>query len=142
MQGTNQSVFGTADARLDIGDPGPNGVQTDLAAAQQKFGTVEAILHEGAPVPGSSTPVDLRGQDPHGAYGKPMLRLVSGQYPTGAGQAAVTAAVAKTFDLKVGSTWTVNGRPLHVVGTVENPKDLRGRLRSGGSRSRSAHRRA
>ena len=53
-----------------------------------------------------------------------MLRLVSGRYPVGAGQAAVTRAVATTFSLKVGSTWTVNGRPLRVVGIVENPKDL------------------
>jgi putative ABC transport system permease protein len=124
VQGTDQSVFGTADARVEIAKPGPQGVARDVAAARAQFGKVEAIVHENLPVPGSITPVDLRGQDPQGAFGKPMLRVVSGQYPSGAGQAAVTAAVATTFDLKVGSTWPVNGRSLRVVGIVENPHNL------------------
>ena len=124
MQGTDQGVFGTADARIDIANPGPNGVAADTAAARQRFGTVEAIAHETVPVPGSITPVDLRAQDPHGAFSKPMLRLVSGKYPTGPGEVAVTATVATTFSLKIGSSWPVNGRTLRVVGIVENPKDL------------------
>ena len=53
-----------------------------------------------------------------------MLHLVSGSYPAGAGQAAVTAVVATTFNLQVGSPWSVNGRVLRVVGVVENPKNL------------------
>ncbi len=124
LQGTNQGLLGTANARVEIADPGPNGVAADLAAARQHFGAVEAITHESTPVPGSITPVDLRAQDPHGKFGKPMLRLVSGRYPVGAGQAAVTAAVATTFRLHIGSTWSVNGRALRVVGLVENPKNL------------------
>ena len=53
-----------------------------------------------------------------------MLRLVSGRYPAGAGEAAVTRAVATTFNLKVGSAWAV-GRALATRGgIVENPKDL------------------
>jgi putative ABC transport system permease protein len=124
IQGTDQGVFGTADARLDIGNPEANGVAADLAAARRRFGKAEAIAHESVPVPGSITPVDLRDQDPHGVFSKPMLHLVSGSYPVGAGQAAVTAAVATTFDLKVGSSWSVNGRTLRVVGLVDNPKDL------------------
>ncbi len=124
LQGTDQSVLGTGTARVDIASPGRQGVAADLGAARQQFGTVEAIVHENVPVPGSITPVDLRAQDPHGVYSKPMLRLVSGRYPLGAGEAAVTHAVATTFGLKVGSDWTVNGRPLRVVGIVENPKNL------------------
>ncbi len=121
---TAQGLFGTATARLNITNPGPNGVAVDVAAARQRFGTVEAITHEAVPVPGSVTPVDLRAQDPHGAFSKPMLRLVSGSYPRGPAQAAVTATVATTFTLKIGSSWSVNGRTLQVVGIVENPKDL------------------
>jgi putative ABC transport system permease protein len=124
VQGTDQGIFGTANARLEIANPAAAGVASDLDAARQRFGTVQAIAHESVPVPGSITPVDLRDQDPYGVYSKPMLRLLSGHYPTGAGQAAVTAAVATTFSLKLGSTWTVDGQPLQVVGTVENPKDL------------------
>ncbi|MDX6217094.1 MAG: putative transport system permease protein, partial [Frankiales bacterium] len=123
-QGTVKGVFGTADARIEIGAPGANGVAVDVAAVRQRFGTVEAILHEAVPVPGSITPVDLRAQDPHGTFGSPMLHLVSGSYPVGAGQAAVTRRVATTFNLTIGSSWSVSGRALRVVGIVENPKDL------------------
>ncbi len=121
---TNQGVLGKADARIEIGSPGPNGVAAVLAAARQQFGTVEAIPHESVPVPGSITPVDLRAQDVDGPFSGPMLRLVSGRYPVGSDQAAVTPAVATTFTLKIGSSWMVNGRMLRVVGIVENPKDL------------------
>lgn len=123
-QSTDQGVFGTADARLEIGNPGPLGVAADLAAARQRFGTVEAIVHESVPVPGSITPVDLRAQDPHGTFSSPMLHVVSGRFPAGAGQVAVTRTVATTFGLEVGSTWVVEGRPLQVVGVVENPGNL------------------
>jgi putative ABC transport system permease protein len=124
VQGTDQGVFGTANTRIDIADPGPSGVAADRAAARQHFGTVEAIAHASVPVPGSISPVDLRAQDPHGVFGQPMLRLVSGHYPAGAGQAAVTRAVATMFNLKVDSIWSGSGRALRVVGIVENPKDL------------------
>ncbi|HEU5269863.1 MAG TPA: FtsX-like permease family protein, partial [Jatrophihabitans sp.] len=124
VQGSNRAVFGNATARIDIADPGAGGVAADLAAARQRFGTVEAIVHEKVPVPGSITPVDLRAQDPRGRFGVPMLHLVSGQYPSGAGQAAVTPAVATTFGLRIGSTWPVDGHARRIVGIVENPMDL------------------
>ena len=124
VQRNDQSLLGNADTRMEISAPGPGGVSADLATVQRKFGTVEAIVHDSVAVPGSITPVDLRAQDPHGPFSKPMLRLVSGRYPVGAHEAAVTSAVASIFDLKVGSTWTANGRPLQVVGIVENPKNL------------------
>jgi putative ABC transport system permease protein len=123
VQSSDQALLGTASTRIDIANPGKQ-VDAVIAAARQAFGTVEAIEHETIPVPGSVTPVDLRAQDPHGVYGRAMLHLVSGSYPTGAGQIAVTSAVASTFNLKIGDSWTVNGRPLRVVGTVENPKNL------------------
>jgi putative ABC transport system permease protein len=124
VQGNDQGISGTANSRIDVSSPGPHGVAADLAAARQRFGKAEAIVQESVPVPGSITPVDLRAQDPHGVFSQPMLRLVSGRFPSGASQAAVTQEVATTFSLKVGSTWPVNGRSLRVVGIVENPKDL------------------
>jgi putative ABC transport system permease protein len=124
VQGSDRALFGNADSRIDIANPGAAGIAADLAAARQRFGTVEAIAHESVLVPGSITPVDLRAQDPHGVFGAPMLHLVSGQYPTGAGQAAVTSAVATTFNLRIGSTWSANGQQLRIVGIVENPRDL------------------
>ncbi len=120
----DQSMFGNADARIDIGSPGAVGITRDIAAVRQRFGTVEAIVHEAVPVPGSITPIDLRAQDPHGAFSAPMLSLVSGRYPTGPGEVAVTSAVAQVLNVKIGATWTVDGRPLRVVGTVEDPANL------------------
>jgi putative ABC transport system permease protein len=121
---TDQSLFGNADARIEIAAPGANGVAVDLTAARQHFGAAEAIVHQAVPVPGSITPVDLRAQDPRGKFSSPMLHLVSGRYPVGSGQAAVTRAVAMTFSLKIRATWSVDGQALQVVGIVENPKDL------------------
>ena len=124
LQSTDRVLFGTANARVDIANPGPGGVARDLADARSRFGTVEAIAHEAVRVPGSITPVDLRGQDPHGTFSAPTVHLVSGQYPQSTHEAVVTPAVATTFNLKIGSVWSVDGRGLRIVGTVENPGDL------------------
>jgi putative ABC transport system permease protein len=124
VQPGDRGALGSADARVDIVNPEAHGVVMDTTDARQRFGTVEAIAHEAVPVPGSITPVDLRAQDPHGVFGAPMLRLVSGHYPVGPAQAAVTATVATTFHLKIGSTWSADGRSLRVVGIVENPGNL------------------
>ncbi|HLY33009.1 MAG TPA: hypothetical protein VKQ07_00625, partial [Jatrophihabitantaceae bacterium] len=119
------AVFGTANTRMDIDATQANvNVPAELARARQLFGTVEAIEHSNIPVPGSITPADMRAQAEHGPFTSPTLHVVSGRYPSGANEVAVTSGVATTFGLKLGSTWTVNGQVLHVVGTVENPKDL------------------
>ena len=123
VQTSEQALAGTANTRIDIANPGQQ-ASADIAAARQAFGAVEAIEHANIPVPGSVNPVDLRAQDPHGEYGAPMLHLVSGSYPSGAGQVAMTSAVAATFRLAIGDSWPVNGRTLRVVGIVENPKNL------------------
>jgi putative ABC transport system permease protein len=123
VQSSDNALLGTATTRLDFASPGVQ-VSAYIAAAQKAFGTVEVIEHENVVVAGTVTPVDLRAQDPHGVYGAPMLHLVSGSYPSGAGQVAVTSTVAAIADLKIGDSWSVNGRPLRVVGIVENPKNL------------------
>jgi putative ABC transport system permease protein len=120
---SDQAQFGTATTRLDVTIASGQAAST-ITAANRAFGSVEVIEHESVPVPGSVTPIDLRAQDPHGRYGAPMLRLVSGHWPTGAGQAAVTASVGSKFNLKIGDSWPVHGRALRVVGMVENSKDL------------------
>ena len=53
-----------------------------------------------------------------------MLSLVSGHYPTGPGQVAVTDGVAATFGLKVGDVWHQGGKARRVTGIVENPQSL------------------
>src|SRR6185437_6791647 len=46
VQSSDQAVFGAANSRIDIANPGAAGVAADLAAARQRFGTVEAIAHQ------------------------------------------------------------------------------------------------
>ena len=53
-----------------------------------------------------------------------MLALVSGHYPSGADEVAVTSGVASMFNLKVNATWRVGGVARRVVGIVENPQSL------------------
>ena len=91
---------------------------------EHRFGRVEVIENETMSIPGSINTFQLRAQDPHGPFSGPMLSLVSGHYPAGAGEVAVTSGVASAFHLKLGDTWRVGGVERRVVGIVENPQSL------------------
>jgi putative ABC transport system permease protein len=67
---------------------------------------------------------DLRAQDPNGAFGTPMLSVISGHYPEGAGQVALTPGLASVLHLQVGVTWEHDGIARTVVGIVQNPQSL------------------
>ncbi|MET7421115.1 FtsX-like permease family protein [Dactylosporangium sp. NPDC005555] len=121
------ATFGTATLRASLGTAG-GAADADVATLRTSFGTVEAIDHQKIPVPGSANSVDLRAQDPRGPYGRTMLRLVSGRYPQGPGEVAVTEPLAKLFGLRIGGTWDAAGPGRTVVGLVENPLDLRERF--------------
>ena len=96
----------------------------DIAALRDRFGDIDVVSHQSIAVPGSVTPVDLRAQDPDAGKEQPTVRLLSGRYPAGAEEVAVTRGVADLFDLRVGGTWDVNGRTRTVVSLVENPLRL------------------
>ena len=83
--------------------------RADVAAAQKAFGTVEEIDHQSIAIPGSLDTLDLRAEDPNGKYGHPTLRLVAGRFPTGAGDIAMTAGAAATFDVHIGDRFVANG---------------------------------
>jgi len=121
---SRDAAFGTADHLLTFDGSDPRRLTADVATVAEWFGTIEAIGHRQAPVPGSVETVELRAQDPQGTYGAPMLRLREGRYPTGAGEVAVTDAVAETFQVAVGARLALDGRDWTVVGLVENPGDL------------------
>ena len=53
-----------------------------------------------------------------------MLALVSGRYPAGPGQVAVTPSLASTLNLKVGDQWRQGGQTRLVTGIVQNPQSL------------------
>jgi putative ABC transport system permease protein len=118
--------FGTAQDMATFPKGGPQ-LASQIAALQQRFGRIDVIENQIVAVPGSINTYDLRAQDPHGAFGQPMLSLVSGHYPTGPGQVAVTDGVASTFNLRVGDVWHQGGQnPItrQVVGIVQNPQSL------------------
>jgi putative ABC transport system permease protein len=95
-----------------------------IASLEHRFGRVELIENETQSIPGSIDTYQLRAQDPHGPFSGPMLSLVTGHFPSGADQVAVTSGVASAFHLRVGATWRVDSIERHVVGIVENPQSL------------------
>ena len=75
-------------------------------------------------IPGTTGTYDLRAQNPHGAFGAPMLSLLQGHYPAGPGQVALTPGLARQFGLRVGSVWRQGGTTRTVTGIVQNPQSL------------------
>jgi len=114
--------FGTAQDMATL--PGGPHLASQIAVLQQAAGPVDVIENQAVAIPGSINTYDLRAQDPHGAFGQPMLSLVSGHYPVGPGQVAVTDGVAATFKLTVGGLWHQGGQTRQVVGIVQNPQSL------------------
>jgi putative ABC transport system permease protein len=115
--------FGTAQDMVTLGG-GPR-LASQVAELRQHIGRVDVIENQIVAVPGSIDTYDLRAQNPGGPFGRPMLSLVSGHYPTGPGQVAVTSGVASDFRLKIGTVWRQSaGMTRRVVGIVQNPQSL------------------
>ena len=114
--------LGTASDIATLG-PSPH-LLAEIAAIAHRFGRVDVIENETLSVPGSVTTYSLRAQNPDGAFGQPMLSLVSGQYPRGSGQVALTSGVAAELHLAVGDTWRAGSSARRVVGIVANPQNL------------------
>jgi putative ABC transport system permease protein len=114
--------FGTAQERATL--PGGPHLAGQIAVLQQHAGRVDVIENQAIAIPGSINTYALRAQDPHGAFGQPMLSLVSGHYPAGPGQVAVTQGVAATFNLRIGGAWHQGGQVRQVTGIVQNPQSL------------------
>jgi putative ABC transport system permease protein len=115
--------YGTARDLASFQAPDPH-LASQIAALQHSFGPVDVIENQTLTVPGSVSTYQLRAQNPHGPYGQPMLSLVSGSYPTGPGQVALTAGLASNLNLKIGDVWHQNGQARRVVGIVQNPQSL------------------
>ena len=114
--------FGTAQDMATL--PGGPHLAGQIAVLQQHVGRVDVIENQTVAIPGSINTYDLRAQDPHGAFGDSMLSLVSGHYPAGPGQVAVTQGVATTFNLRIGDMWHQGGQVRQVTGIVQNPQSL------------------
>jgi putative ABC transport system permease protein len=115
--------YGTANSQAVFQAPDPH-LASQIALLQQHYGRTDVIENQTFGVPGSINTYQVRAQNPHGPYGQPMLSLVSGHFPAGAGQVAVTSGVASDFGLHVGSVWHQDGTTRTVVGIVQNPQSL------------------
>jgi putative ABC transport system permease protein len=115
--------FGTAQDQANFQAPDHH-LASQIAALRHSFGRLDVIENQTVAIPGSIDTFDLRAQNPRGPYGQPMLSLVSGHYPAGPGQVAVTSGVAAAFRLRVGDLWHNGGTTRQVTGIVQNPQSL------------------
>jgi putative ABC transport system permease protein len=118
----NYATFGAGAALVTL--PGSDQALTaDMAAIAGRWGPADVI--DGQDIPnGTTQPVQLRAEDPHGHYNSPLLGLVSGRYPAGPGQVALTSQVASLYDTHVGGTWRAAGTTWRVTGIVQDPSNL------------------
>jgi len=119
----NYGTFGTAAALVTLPGSDPH-LAADIAAIQYRWGPADLIENQDITT-GTTQPVQLRAESPHGLYSGPMLGLVSGAYPSGPGQVALTSQVATLYNAHVGGTWQAAGRTWRVTGIVQNPGNLR-----------------
>jgi len=116
--------FGSADYLLQFSGAGQKTMTAEIAAARKAFGTIQVIGRQFVSIPGSTQTVEYRTLSPDGPYSGPMLGLVQGHYPSGAGQVAVTSGVAQSLQVHIGSVLSLPGHHQRVTGIVENPSDL------------------
>jgi putative ABC transport system permease protein len=117
--------FGSANYLLQFAGTGQKAMTADIATARRTFGTIEVIGRQFVSIPGSTQTVEYRALSPDGPYSDPMLALVRGRYPSGAGQVAVTSGVAQDLQVHIGSVLSLPGHHQRVTGIVENPSDLK-----------------
>jgi putative ABC transport system permease protein len=116
------ATFGSANTLITLPGQDPH-LASDIAAIRQRLGPADVIENQNLST-GLVQPIQLRAQDPAGPYGGPTLALVSGHYPAGPGQAALTSQVATLYGVHTGDTWRAGGHVWRVVGVVENPSNL------------------
>lgn len=118
----NWVKYGTATAlaKLPGGDPS---LAADIARIQRRWGPADIIENQEIPT-GTTQPVYLRAENPHGHFNGPLVSLVSGSYPAGPGQVALTSQVAALYGTHVGGRWRAAGLTWTVSGIVQDPSRL------------------
>jgi putative ABC transport system permease protein len=114
--------FGSANTLVNLPGNDPH-LAAQIAALRAHFGRVDVIENRTFAT-GLVQGAQLRAQNPGGAFGRPMLALVSGRYPHGASQVALSRPLAGQYRVGIGGIWTSGGRAWRVVGLVENPQNL------------------
>jgi len=115
-------TFGTAAAQVTLPGTDPR-LASDIAAIRSRWGPADLIENQDIAT-GTTQPVQLRAEDPRGHYNSPLVGLVSGSYPAGAGQVALTSQVASLYGAHAGGTWRAAGTTWRVTGIVQDPSNL------------------
>src|SRR6266481_2591195 len=115
-------TFGTGAAQVTLPGTDPH-LPADIADIAGRWGPADLIQKQNVTT-GTTQSVQLRAESPHGHYNAPLLGLVSGTYPAGPGQVALTGQVATRYGAHVGSTWPAAGTTWQVTGIVQDPSNL------------------
>jgi putative ABC transport system permease protein len=119
LRNPNYPTFGTAAAKVALPGSDPQ-LAADIATIQRQWGPADLIETEST----TSRSVQLRAETPNGHYNSPLLSLVSGRYPAGPGQVALTSQAATLYDAHVGGSWQAAGTTWRVTGIVQDPSNL------------------
>ena len=115
-------TFGTGAARVTLPGTDPH-LTTDIATIAGRWGPAD-LIEEQEIKAGTGQSVQLRAESPHGHYNAPLLSLVSGTYPAGSSQVALTSQVAAQSGARVGGTWQAGGTTWQVTGIAQDPSNL------------------
>jgi putative ABC transport system permease protein len=122
LRNPNYATYGTATAQVTLPGTDPQ-LAADIAAIAGRWGPADLLEIQDI-ANGTTQPVQLRAENPHGHYNSPLLSLVSGTYPAGPGQVALTSQVAALYGTHVGGTWHAAGTTWRVTGVVQDPSNL------------------
>ena len=114
--------FGTGAAQVALPGTDPH-LAADIAAVAGRWGPADLIEKANVTI-GTSQSVQVRAESPDGHYNSPLLGLVSGTYPAGPGQVALTSQVAARYGAHAGGTWHAAGMTWQVTGIVQDPSSL------------------
>jgi putative ABC transport system permease protein len=122
LSNPNYPTYGTAAAKATLPGTDPN-LAADIASIQRRWGPADVIAHRSIAT-GTTQSVPLLAESPHGHFNAPLLSLVSGAYPAGPGQVALTSQVAARYGVHVGGSWRAAGTTWRVTGIVADPSNL------------------
>ncbi len=118
----NWATYGTAAATAKLPGSDPR-LAADIATIQRRWGPADVIENQRIAT-GTNQSVQLRAEQPHGHFNAPLLSLVSGAYPAGPGQVALTSQVAGLYGAQAGGSWRAAGTTWRVTGIVQDPSNL------------------
>ncbi|HEV3288101.1 MAG TPA: FtsX-like permease family protein, partial [Streptosporangiaceae bacterium] len=122
LSNPNYATFGTAAVLVTLPGADPH-LAADIAAIQGRWSPADLIENQKI-YTGTAQSVQLRAESPHGHYNAPLLSLVSGTYPAGPGEVALTSQVASLYGAHVGGSWRAAGATWRVTGIVQDPSNL------------------